>query len=47
MSFVSEISAAASPVAAAHFAARLSLETDCADVAAGDPVAVQLFDGLG
>lgn len=34
MSFVSEIPAAASPVAAAHFAARLSLETDCADVAA-------------
>ncbi len=34
MSFVSEIPAAASEVAAAHFAARLSLETDCADVAA-------------
>ena len=34
MSFVSEIPAAASPVAAAHFSARLSLETDCADVAA-------------
>lgn len=34
MSFVSEIPAAASHVAAAHFAARLSLETDCADVAA-------------
>lgn len=33
-SFVSEIPAAASKVAAAHFAARLSLETDCADVAA-------------
>jgi rhodanese-related sulfurtransferase len=34
MSFVSEIPAAAPQVAAAHFAARLSLETDCADVAA-------------
>ena len=34
MSFVSEIPAAPSEVAAAHFAARLSLETDCADVAA-------------
>ncbi|USQ96427.1 rhodanese-like domain-containing protein [Caulobacter sp. RL271] len=34
MSFVSEIPAAASEVAVAHFAARLSLETDCADVAA-------------
>jgi rhodanese-related sulfurtransferase len=34
MSFVSEIPAAASEVAAAHFAARLLLETDCADVAA-------------
>lgn len=34
MSPVSEIPAAASQVAAAHFAARLSLETDCADVAA-------------
>jgi rhodanese-related sulfurtransferase len=34
MSFVSEIPAAASEVAAAHFVARLSLETDCADVAA-------------
>jgi rhodanese-related sulfurtransferase len=34
MSFVSEIPAAASDVAATHFAARLSLETDCADVAA-------------
>ena len=34
MSTVSEIPAAASHVAAAHFAARLSLETDCADVAA-------------
>ncbi|MBO9558198.1 MAG: rhodanese-like domain-containing protein [Caulobacter sp.] len=34
MSFVSDIPAAASSVAAAHFAARLSLETDCADVAA-------------
>ncbi|PIB90415.1 rhodanese-like domain-containing protein [Caulobacter sp. FWC2] len=34
MSFVSEIPAAASQVAADHFAARLSLETDCADVAA-------------
>jgi len=33
-SFVSEIPAAASKVAADHFAARLSLETDCADVAA-------------
>ena len=34
MSYVSEIPAAPPPVAAAHFAARLSLETDCADVAA-------------
>lgn len=34
MSFVSEIPVAASVVAQAHFAARLSLETDCADVAA-------------
>ncbi len=34
MSFVSDIPAAASAIAAAHFAARLSLETDCADVAA-------------
>lgn len=34
MSFVSEIPAASPEVAAAHFAARLSLETDCADVAA-------------
>ncbi|ACL96942.2 rhodanese-like domain-containing protein [Caulobacter vibrioides] len=34
MSFVSAIPAAAPEVAAAHFAARLSLETDCADVAA-------------
>ncbi len=34
MSYVSEIPAASSDVAAAHFAARLSLETDCADVAA-------------
>lgn len=34
MSYVSEIPAAPSEVAAAHFAARLSLETDCADVAA-------------
>ncbi|MBO9546572.1 rhodanese-like domain-containing protein [Caulobacter sp.] len=34
MSFVSEIPAAPSDAAAAHFAARLSLETDCADVAA-------------
>ena len=34
MSFVSEIPAASAQVAAAHFAARLSLETDCADVAA-------------
>lgn len=34
MSFVSEIPAAPSAVAADHFAARLSLETDCADVAA-------------
>ena len=34
MSFVSEIPAAASDVAAAHFAARLALETDCSDVAA-------------
>jgi rhodanese-related sulfurtransferase len=33
MSFVSEIPAAPSEAAAAHFAARLSLETDCADVA--------------
>lgn len=34
MSFVSAIPAASPEVAAAHFAARLSLETDCADVAA-------------
>ena len=34
MSFVSESPAAPAAVAAAHFAARLSLETDCADVAA-------------
>jgi len=34
MSYVSEIPAASSDLAAAHFAARLSLETDCADVAA-------------
>jgi len=34
MSFVSEIPAAPSEAAAAHFAARLALETDCADVAA-------------
>lgn len=34
MSTVSEIPVAPSQVAAAHFAARLSLETDCADVAA-------------
>jgi len=34
MSFVSEIPAAPFEAAAAHFAARLSLETDCADVAA-------------
>ena len=34
MSYVSEIPAAPSATAAAHFAARLSLETDCADVAA-------------
>ena len=34
MSYVSEIPAASADVAAAHFAARLSLETDCADVAA-------------
>lgn len=34
MSTVSEIPAAAPDLAAAHFAARLSLETDCADVAA-------------
>ena len=34
MSAVSEIPAAPSAAAAAHFAARLSLETDCADVAA-------------
>jgi rhodanese-related sulfurtransferase len=33
-SYVSEIPAASSRDAAAHFAARLSLETDCADVAA-------------
>jgi rhodanese-related sulfurtransferase len=33
MSVVSEIPAAPSRDAAAHFAARLSLETDCADVA--------------
>lgn len=34
MSAVSDIPAAPSKVAAAHFAARLALETDCADVAA-------------
>jgi rhodanese-related sulfurtransferase len=34
MSFVSAIPAAASAAAAAHFAARLSLETDCSDVGA-------------
>jgi len=34
MSYVSEIPAASFRDAAAHFAARLSLETDCADVAA-------------
>ena len=34
MSFVSAIPAAASPDAAAHFARRLSLETDCSDVGA-------------
>lgn len=34
MSFVSEIPAASAEIAAAHFAARLALETDCADVAA-------------
>lgn len=34
MSFVSDIPAASSEIAAAHFAARLALETDCADVAA-------------
>ena len=34
MSFVSAIPAAASPDAAAHFARRLTLETDCADVGA-------------
>lgn len=34
MSYVSEIPAAPADVAAAHFATRLSLETDCADVAA-------------
>lgn len=34
MSFVSAIPAAAPAVAAAHFSARLSLETDCSDVAA-------------
>ena len=34
MSFVSAIPAAPSPEAVAHFARRLSLETDCADVAA-------------
>ncbi|CAN7265461.1 rhodanese-like domain-containing protein [Caulobacter sp. LjRoot300] len=34
MSFVSAIPAAPSPEAAAHFARRLALETDCADVAA-------------
>jgi len=34
MSHVSAIPAASSEVAAAHFAARLSLETDCSDVAA-------------
>ena len=34
MSPVSEIPAAPSEIAAAYFAARLSLETDCSDVAA-------------
>lgn len=34
MSFVSAIPAAASQIAADHFARRLSVETDCADVAA-------------
>jgi rhodanese-related sulfurtransferase len=34
MSFVSAIPAAPSPEAAVHFARRLALETDCADVAA-------------
>ena len=34
MSFVSDIPAAPSPEAAAHFARRLTLETDCADVGA-------------
>ena len=34
MSFVSEYVVAAPEVAVAHFAARLALETDCADVAA-------------
>ena len=34
MSYVSEIPAASFRDAAAHFAARLSLETDCADVGA-------------
>ena len=34
MSFVSAIPAAPSPEAAAHFAHRLTLETDCADVGA-------------
>jgi len=34
MSFVSAIPAAPSPDAATHFARRLSVETDCADVAA-------------
>lgn len=33
MSFVSAIPAAPSPEAAAHFARRLALETDCSDVA--------------
>jgi rhodanese-related sulfurtransferase len=33
-SYVSEIPAASPQVAAAHFAARLSLETDCSDVGA-------------
>ena len=34
MSFVSAIPAAPSPEAAAHFARRLALETDCSDVGA-------------
>ena len=43
MSFVSAIPAAASPVAAGHFAARLALETDCSDVAAAMKAGEQDF----